>query len=180
MKQVLSILFFLTAAISGLSLLSLAQGAAGQSPQAAFLPDPRFELCIGNPLCTTQTRLQIVEDMSDGMRGALQRIRQTCAVMNYRDCIGPQMEDMRQWRKMDDHARDMMQAVELQYTGTTLNAMPRPPEETGKRLNLIDPAAGYNPDPYTRPDLEQLDRQKRGWWKDWTPSGDPANPYHKW
>ncbi len=52
-------------------------------------------------------------------------------------------------------------------------------KKTPKDLSEVEPAAGYKPDPYTRPDLEQMDRQKRQWWKDWTPSND-SNPYHKW
>lgn len=55
-----------------------------------------------------------------------------------------------------------------------------PKEASSKKLNLLEPAAGLAPDPYTRPDLEQLERQKLEWWKNWAPTNDPGNPYRKW
>ena len=59
------------------------------------------------------------------------------------------------------------------------------PNSEGRKLNLIEPAAGQalvpvpDPNPYTNPDQEQLNENKKDWWDGWTPP-EENNPYHKW
>lgn len=181
MKQTLFLLllFSLTATTLGLIRLALAQGSNPPALSSNALLDERFELCTSNPLCTTEEKLGLMKDMTDNMHESLQYIRQSCVDKKYRNCVNPQMGEVLQWHTTHNRMRDIMRDMESQYIVAMPDTTVQKNEKNSRQLNLLEPAAGPTPNPYTKPDQEQMERQKQDWWKSWSPSGE-SNPYHKW
>jgi hypothetical protein len=183
MRQALFFLLLLTLTVTMLGLIGLAsaQGAA-RTPLTAenSTLEQRFEVCMNSPVCAMEEQFKLMEDISNAMIASLQRIHQTCVTMRYKSCIVPQMVEVAEWDKMHGHLRDIMQAMEPPSGNTVMNTVkPLPEEASGERMNMLEPAAGFTPNPYTKPEQEQMERQKNEWWKDWFPA-DEDNPYHKW
>jgi hypothetical protein len=162
-------------AITTAAISALPQETA-RPPSAAELNklDNDFEQCVNRKSCTAWQGLRILDEMTDNMRGDLRRIEQGCKKTDYKKCFNPAAGDVMQWHEMHDRMGDMAEILERKYA--TENA-------SGKQLNLIEPSAGPvpNPNPYTNPDQEQLQENKRDWWhgEGWTPP-EEDNPYHKW
>lgn len=143
-------------------------------PTESAAPDSRYERCMGKEPCTDKEDLQSLDELTDNMRKDLRRIELICAQTGYKDCFNPATDNVAEWHKMHKRMDDVARILESRYTSARAD---------GKQLNLIEPAAGPvpTPNPYTKPDQENLREDKRDWWhgEGWAPP-DEDNPYHKW
>jgi hypothetical protein len=86
-------------------------GAAAEN-QAQL--EERFGQCLKNPSCTTQARLQIIQEENDRMNEHFQKIHQACADSDFQDCIGSKKSDVDAWYKAQDNMQKMMASLEAQ------------------------------------------------------------------
>ncbi len=155
----------LMAIILGASQPALAQSGTNAYPQQKTTEDVssienKFEKCMNDPDCSLKERLQIVSDIGNDMDASVQRMRQTCAIMDYNECISPQRDETQQWYKMNSHAREMMKSMEMRSLSQYDNARKSPDEKQsaldkyGEEMNEREPSAGNS-----KP------TEKNPWWK---------------
>ena len=76
--------------------------------------DQHFNACMGNKDCSTQARLQIIQEENDEMKGRFQKIHQVCADKNFKDCIDGQKNDVDAWYAAQDKMQKLMQSIQAQ------------------------------------------------------------------
>lgn len=97
-----------------LAVLSYGAMAQTQTPAAQDKArlEERFDQCLKNSACTTQTRLQIIQEENDRMNDHFQKIHQACADSDFQDCIAGKKADVDAWYQAQDNMQKMMASLE--------------------------------------------------------------------
>mgnify|MGYP000977299126 CR=1 FL=1 len=74
--------------------------------------DARYDKCMSDPQCSTEERLQLMNEMADYLRYELRRMDRKCIDYHYEDCISIQSDDFEQWHKINNYMLDMMKSME--------------------------------------------------------------------
>jgi len=127
--------------------------AAGDNKDAL---NERFTECINNTNCSTQVRLQIIQEETDAMNDHFQKIHQACADANFVDCASKQNDDIQAWFSAQNNAQELMRSVQGQD-----------PTAQAQSLSAKEPAAGGAATTATATDTTR----KTFWQKIW-PFGD--------
>lgn len=128
--------------------------AAGDNKDAL---NERFTECINNINCSTQIRLQIIQEEADAMNDHFQKVHQACADANFQNCASKQNDEIQAWFTAQNNAQELMRSVQGQDT-------------TAKADDLlsIQPAAGGCP----APAHAATDATKKNFWQKIWPFGD--------
>jgi hypothetical protein len=127
--------------------------AAGDNKDAL---NERFTECINNINCSTQVRLQIIQEETDAMNDHFQKIHQTCADANFQNCASKQNDDIQGWFSAQNNAQELMRSVQGQD-----------PTAQAQDLSAKEPAAGCSTTTTATTDTTR----KTFWQKIW-PFGD--------
>jgi len=76
--------------------------------------DERFLACMKNNDCSTQVRLQIIQEETDAMNDHFQKIHQACADANFQDCIDKQKDDVQAWYSAQNNMQQVMRSMGAQ------------------------------------------------------------------
>lgn len=99
--------------------------------------EDRFTQCLKSESCSTQARMQIIQEENDEMNMYFQKLHQGCADANFKNCVDSQKEHVQKWHEANNHMRQMMKSMETQP------------------LEAREPAAG---------EAEECSEEKRGLW----------------
>jgi len=119
MKRTL-LIFLITAALC-YGVLIQDQTQAQTQTQGSIMPpsaekqttlDDRFTQCMRNASCPIQVRMQIMQEENDDMILHFQKIHQTCADINFENCIDHQKEDMQKWHMANGRMQRIMRSME--------------------------------------------------------------------
>lgn len=113
--------------------------------------DERFSECIKTNDCSTQVRLQIIQEETDAMNDHFQKIHQACADANFQDCIDKQKDDVQAWYAAQNNMQQMMRSMGAQD------------------MSAKEPAAGGAPTP------AETGKEKSWWQKIWPSDNDNSN-----
>ena len=94
--------------------------------------------------CSTQVRLQIIQEETDAMNDHFQKIHQACADANFQDCIDKQKDDVQAWYSAQNNMQQMMRSMGAQDMSAKEPAagdmMPSGGDEQGKIMVAEDMA----------------------------------------
>lgn len=96
--------------ISTFSLLMALSACAHENKTNTL--DARYKKCVNDPECSTEKRLQLVNEMADYLRYELRRMNRNCINKDYEDCLSVQSNDLEQWHKINSHMLDIMKSME--------------------------------------------------------------------
>jgi len=111
--------------------------------------DDRTSACLKDNSCSTQVRLQIIQEENDAMNDHFQKIHQACADANFQNCIDKQKDDVQAWYSAQDNMQHLMHSIEAQD------------------MNEKQPSAG---EPSSASDMG--DKLKAFWHKIWNPDNN--------